>query len=47
MAMHKDRAERLQELYGHSKVSDSKEMNLGRGGSRGILNGKSKEYFFL
>lgn len=41
MAMHKDRAERLQELYGHSKVSDSKEMNLGRGGSRGILNGKS------
>lgn len=41
MAMHKDRANRLQELYGHSKVSDSKEMNLGRGGSRGILNGKS------
>lgn len=42
MAMNKDRANRLQELYGHSRVSTgSKEMNLGRGGSRGILNGKS------
>ena len=42
MAMNKERANRLQELYGHSSVSaGSKEMNLGRGGSRGILNGKS------
>lgn len=42
MAMHKDRANRLQELYGHNTVSASKEMTVGgRGGSRGILNGKS------
>lgn len=42
MAMHKDRANRLQELYGHNDVSASKEMSVGgRGGSRGILNGKS------
>jgi len=40
--MHKDRANRLQELYGHNTVSASKEMTVGgRGGSRGILNGKS------
>lgn len=42
MAMNKERANRLKELYGHNEVSANKEMTVGaRGGSRGILNGKS------
>ena len=41
MAINKERAARLSELYSHSEVAASKEMNLGRGGSRGIMSGKS------
>ena len=42
MAMNKERANRLKDLYGHNEVSAAKEMTVGaRGGSRGIMNGKS------
>ncbi len=43
MAMNKERAERLKELYSSSSVSSKKEMTVGMrgGGGRGILNGKT------